>query len=258
MSDISFRYVLIAWIIIAALVFISLLFIVAPYGRYFRRSFGPSINGRLGWVIMEAPAPLVFAALFITDIGIATIVQTIFLVMWLTHYLDRAFVYPLKFRISSRPLPLIVLIAGFVFNIVNAYLNSKYIAVNTLKYSEIWLHDARFIAGFITFVLGFIVNRHSDYILYRIRSKSRQEYGIPQGGLYRWVSCPNYLGEIIMWMGWAISTWSPVAAAFCFWTVANLVPRARSHHLWYQINFKDFPSGKHAIIPWVWTMLIRL
>ena len=252
MSDISFRYVLIAWIIIAALVFISLLFIVAPYGRHFRRSFGPSINGRLGWIIMEAPAPLIFAALFITDIGIATIVQVVFLTMWLTHYLDRSFVYPLKLRISSKPLPLIVLIAGFVFNIVNAYLNSKYIAVNTLKYSEIWLHDARFIAGFIIFVLGFIVNRHSDYILYRIRSKLQQEYSIPQGGLYRWVSCPNYLGEIVIWIGWAISTWSPVAAAFSVWTVANLVPRARSHHLWYQMNFRDFPSERRAIIPWVW------
>ena len=56
MNDIAFRYTLIAWIIIAMLVFISLFFVAAPYGRYFRRSFGPYINGRLGWIIMEAPA----------------------------------------------------------------------------------------------------------------------------------------------------------------------------------------------------------
>lgn len=252
MSDISFQYVLIAWIVIAVMVFISLFFIVAPYGRYFRRSFGPSVNGSLGWIIMEAPALLVFVAFFIADIGVATLVQIVFLVMWTTHYLDRSFIYPIRLRISPKPLPLIVLMTGFGFNVMNAYLNSEYIVVNAPKYSETWFHDTRFIAGFTLFIFGFIVNRHSDYMLYRIRSIFRQEYSIPQGGLYRWISCPNYLGEIIMWSGWAVSTWSPVAAAFSLWTVANLVPRARSHHQWYQQNFTDYPSERRAIIPWIW------
>ncbi len=252
MNDIVFRYVLIAWITIAILVFISLFFVAAPYGRYFKRSFGPSVNGRLGWIIMEAPALMVFAAFFIADIEMATIVQIIFLAMWTTHYLDRSFIYPIKLRISPKPFPLIVLIAGFGFNVINAYLNSEYIIVNASKYSGTWLYDTRFIAGFAIFVLGFIVNRHSDYMLYRIRSTFRQEYSIPQGGLYRFVSCPNYFGEITMWAGWAISTWSPVAFAFLLWTTANLVPRARSHHQWYQHNFVDYPCERRVIIPWIW------
>ena len=193
MNDIVFRYVLVAWIIIAILVFISLFFIAAPYGRYFRRSFGPAINGNLGWIIMEAPAPLVFAALFIMDIRMVAIAQFIFLVMWETHYIDRSFIYPITLRMSSKPLPLVVLLAGLVFNIMNAYLNSTYIILNTPKYSDFWLGDTRFIVGLTLFVLGFAVNRHSDYVLYRIRSTLRQEYSIPHGGLYRWVSCPNYL-----------------------------------------------------------------
>jgi 3-oxo-5-alpha-steroid 4-dehydrogenase 1 len=252
MSDISFRYVVIAWIIIAVLVFISLFFMAAPYGRHFRRSFGPSVNGRYGWIAMESPALLVFAAFFITDTEIITLVPAIFLSMWMVHYIDRAFIYPIKLRIFSKPLPLVVLIAGVGFNVMNAYLNSEYILVNYVKYSEAWLHDIRFMAGLALFALGFIINRHSDYILYRIKSKSRQEYGIPQGGLYRWVSCPNYLGEITIWLGWSISTWSPVAATFLLWTIANLVPRARSHHQWYQKHFVDYPSERHVIIPWIW------
>jgi len=201
---------------------------------------------------MEAPALLIFAAFFIANIGMATVVQITFLTMWTTHYLDRSFIYPIKLRISSKPLPLIVLVTGFGFNVMNAYLNSKYIIANAPKYSEIWLYDARFGAGLALFALGFAMNRHSDYILYRIRKTLRQEYNIPQGGLYRWVSSPNYFGEITMWSGWAISTWSPVAAAFCLWTVANLIPRARSHHQWYQQNFTDYPSERRAIIPWIW------
>ena len=162
MSDIVFHYALTAWLIVAVVVFISLFFINAPYGRYFKHNSGPSINGKLGWIIMETPAPLVFAVFFITDIRMVTIIQIIFLAMWEIHYIDRALIYPIKVRISSKPLPLVVLVAGLTFNIMNAFLNSQYIIMNTLKYSELWLHDIRFLAGLALFIMGFIVNRHSD------------------------------------------------------------------------------------------------
>jgi hypothetical protein len=64
MSDVVFQQILFAWVLIAVAVFIALFFIAAPYGRYFRHSYGPSINGKFGWMIMEAPAPLVFAFFF--------------------------------------------------------------------------------------------------------------------------------------------------------------------------------------------------
>lgn len=252
MSDIVLRYILIAWVVIAVAVFISVFFITAPYGRHFRQSFGPSLNGKLGWILMEAPAPLVFAAFFLTGIRMATVVPIVFLAMWEVHYLDRAFIYPIKLRISSKPLPLTVLLAGLFFNVMNAFLNSKYILLNAAKYSGVWLHDIRFIAGLAVFIFGFIINRHSDYILYRIRWMSKQEYEIPQRGFYRWVSCPNYLGEILIWIGWTITTWSPVAAAFAFWSIANLAPRARSHHQWYRQNFDNYPDNRRALVPGIW------
>ena len=201
---------------------------------------------------MEAPAPLLFTAIFITNIRAVTIVPVIFLAMWEFHYLDRAFVYPLKLRISSKPLPLLVLVAGFAFNIINAYLNGRYVIANALKYSDMWLSDVRFIAGLTLFLVGFIINRHSDYILYRIRLTSKQEYAIPRDGFYRWVSCPNYLGEILIWIGWTITTWSPVAAAFSLWAIANLVPRAWSHHRWYRQQFDNYPDERRALVPWIW------
>ena len=251
-NDVVLRYVLIAWVLIAGGVFVSLFFITAPYGRHLKNNFGPTMNGKTGWILMEAASPLVFAAVFLTDIRIVTATQIVFLIMWQVHYIDRAFIYPITLRISSKPLPLVVLIAGLVFNVMNAYLNSRYIMINTLKYSSSWFYDVRFLAGITLFFLGFFVNRHSDYILYRIRRTSQQEYGIPWSGFYRWVSCPNYLGEIMIWIGWTITSWSPVAAAFSFWTVANLAPRARSHHLWYREHFDDYPDDRRALVPWLW------
>ena len=65
MSEQTFLLILLAWICIAVAVFVSLFFIDAPYGRYFKHSFGPATNGKLAWILMEAPAPLLFVAFFI-------------------------------------------------------------------------------------------------------------------------------------------------------------------------------------------------
>jgi hypothetical protein len=32
-------------------------------------------------------------------------------------------------------------------------------------------------------------------------------------------------------------------------TAANLVPRALSHHRWYQANFPDYPHERRALLP---------
>ncbi|MEJ2740465.1 MAG: DUF1295 domain-containing protein [Dehalococcoidia bacterium] len=252
MSETAFRYILAGWIFIAIIVFIALFFISAPYGRHFRRSFGPSINAKLGWILMESPAPLVFAFTFLISAQPATTVPMIFLLMWEIHYFDRSFIYPLTIRLSSKPLPVTVMGAGMIFNTLNAYLNVKYISMNAHMYSSAWLSDIRFLAGLAIFFSGFIINRHSDYILYRIRHNTMQEYGIPQAGFYRWVSCPNYLGEIMIWIGWTITTWSPVAAAFSLWSIANLAPRAKAHHRWYKERFEDYPEQRHILVPWLW------
>jgi len=112
--------------------------------------------------------------------------------------------------------------------------------------------DYRFITGVGIFIFGFAVNRQSDYILYKIRKKNHNIYEIPQGGLYKWVSCPNYLGEMLIWIGWAIVSWSPVGLAFALWTIANLAPRAYSHHRWYHEKFDNYPKERRALVPGLW------
>lgn len=77
-------------------------------------------------------------------------------------------------------------------------------------------------------------------------------YQVPQEGLYEWVSCPNYFGETIEWVGYAIASSSLAAAAFAFFTFANLAPRAHAHHKWYQQQFANYPASRKAYIPLIW------
>jgi len=101
------------------------------------------------------------------------------------------------------------------------------------------------------FCAGFALAKQSDAILRNLRKPGETGYKIPQGGAYRWVSCPNYLGEILQWTGFALAGWSLPAFAFVCFTAANLVPKAISSHRWYREKFSDYPAARKAIFPFV-------
>ena len=67
--------------------------------------------------------------------------------------------------------------------------------------------------------------------------------------MFRWVSSPNYLGEIIQWTGWAVMTWSLAGVAFALFTFCNLAPRAISNHRWYREYFAQYPAGRKVLFP---------
>lgn len=247
-----FHGLIIAGFVLAAGTFVALFFIVAPYGRHTRSGWGPGLPSRLGWVMMEAPAAITFAVCFLLGRKPATTTAWVFLAMWEAHYLHRAFLYPLERRGGEKRMPLAVAGLGLLFNVGNAYVNSRYLFTLSPGYPPAWLIDVRFLAGLALFVTGFVINRWADRSLHNLRQPGEEGYRIPQGGLYRWISCPNYFGEVVEWSGWALVTWSLPGLAFALWTAANLLPRAWAHHRWYRRNFPDYPRERKAVIPWVW------
>ena len=100
-------------------------------------------------------------------------------------------------------------------------------------------------------LIGLYINVTSDNILIALRKNNEEEYSIPKGFLFNKISSPNYLGEMIEWLGWAIMTWSLAGLVFFFWTVANLLPRAIANHKWYKKEFENYPSNRKAIIPYL-------
>jgi len=247
-----FNILLVSWFILALVIFVTLLFLVAPYGRHSRSGWGPSLDNWLGWIIMEAASPLVFAACFILGSNTITITGLAFLLLWEAHYIHRAFIYPFSLSGGNKRMPVVVISLGILFNAVNAYLNGRYIFTFSAGYANQWLVDPRFIAGVGLFLIGYIINRQADRTLRNLRKPDELDYKVPYGGLYRWISCPNYLGEILTWVGWAVATWSLPGLSFAVWTIANLVPRARAHHAWYRANFSDYPPRRKALVPGVW------
>lgn len=234
---------------LAVATFAGLQFIVAPYGRYGRSGWGPTVPARVGWLVMECPASLWFLGVYLFGDHRADLVPLILLLLWQTHYVQRAFVYPFLMRGGAR-MPLSVMAMAIAFNLLNGFINARWISALG-HYPVRWLADPRFIVGAAVFVGGFALNLSADRTLRRLRGPGETGYKVPRGGAYRWVSAPNYLGEIVEWSGWALATWSLAGLAFALYTIANLAPRAMANHRWYHEHFADYPPARRALIPYV-------
>ncbi len=230
-----------------------LFFVAAPYGRYHSqdRKWGPTVNSRLGWCLMELPSVVVFTWIFCLGSHISHAAPLIFFTCWQMHYIHRALIFPLRLGGTQSRIPLVIIILGFSFNGANSYINARWISELGV-YSSQWITHPIFICGITIFVLGLILNLQSDTILLRLRADSSAKYKIPHGGAFRWVSSPNYLGEMLEWLGWAIATWSLSGLTFFLFSAANLVPRAYWHHRWYRDNFPNYPKKRKCLIPYVY------
>ncbi len=236
--------------VLAAITALSLVFITAPYGRHERKGWGPTIPNRWGWVLMESPAVLAFLAFFALGENRTEVVPLVLLGLWQFHYIQRTFIFPFLLRTSGKRMPVFVAMMGFTFNLLNAYINATWLS-HFGAYTMAWLTDPRFIIGVVVFGAGFYINRKADRMLMNLREPGESGYKIPRGWLYERISCPNYFGEIVEWIGFAIATWSLPGLAFAAYTAANVAPRAFQHHRWYKETFDDYPKQRKALIPFV-------
>jgi protein-S-isoprenylcysteine O-methyltransferase Ste14 len=233
------------------LTFVALWFVVAPYGRHVRKGWGPTLPDRWGWALMESPSLLLFAALFFSGAKHDQIAPLALWAMWTAHYVHRTLVYPLRMKTTGKRMPIVIVLLALVFNVTNATMNACWIS-QLGDYPRGWIVGAPFISGALLFGAGMALNLDSDARLLSLRAPGETAYKIPRGGLFEWVSCPNYLAEIAEWTGWALASWSIGGAAFAFYTVANLAPRAAAHHVWYRRTFRDYPAERRALVPFVW------
>ncbi|OQV18980.1 putative 3-oxo-5-alpha-steroid 4-dehydrogenase 1 [Hypsibius exemplaris] len=222
----------------------------APYGRYALQKFGPMIPAKLAWFLSQLPSVVVPIFVLLTSEHSAANVRNYLL---LGMFLLRHSCCPS----STAP--------------SNGHIQSKFLLCYA-DYGYAWVLGLRFILGSMFVVIGMGINLHSDASLAMLcrpdvvakmdedfaadaaggMGGEEQTLRIPHGGLFENVSCANYLGEIIEWFGWAVAAWSLPALAHFLFTLDNLIPRARHHHLDYINKFKDaYPRNRFAVIPGV-------
>jgi steroid 5-alpha-reductase/3-oxo-5-alpha-steroid 4-dehydrogenase 1 len=237
-------------IALAVLTVVAVSFIRAPYGRHARKGWGPSIPSRWGWIGMEMPAVAFFIWLFFQGQNADQLVPLLLLGVWQLHYIHRTLIFPFRIRADGKTMPLFVATLAFIFQVMNSYINARWLSEFS-SYTDAWLTDPRFIIGLLIFFAGFAINLHADTVLIHLRKPGETGYKIPEGGMYRFITCPNYFGEILEWTGFAIASWSLPGLAFALYTAANVGPRAFSNHQWYLEKFPDYPKERKALIPFI-------
>jgi len=264
--------------------------IPTPYGRFYKKDiWGPELDEKTAWCIMESTALFMFLIFyFLYGVNKLSYVPLFFLSLWLFHYINRSFIYPFFImKQKYKKFPLLLVVLGFLYLSMFSYLNAKNISSNP-KYTMDWFKKPIFIIGVIIFFIGFIINVWADCKLQQhkkdnkkmddndIQNKEvklyesgkfnfskmfdtniyfeeseKKHYHLPKGGLYNYVSSPNYLGEILEWSGWAIATWSLPGLLFALGAVGCIGVRALHTHKWYEKHFENLPKDRKALIPFI-------
>ncbi|RNF06713.1 3-oxo-5-alpha-steroid 4-dehydrogenase [Trypanosoma conorhini] len=270
---------------------------VAPYGRHAEGTFlGPTVPAPLSWALQECPTLLSVtyylfveypchslgcsggqwtrialedtwgqAARAVAD-GLASL--HLGLLLFVIHYVHRSLLYPLLLR-SGTPVPIEITLAATLYCLLNGRLQllaniRDSPAVPRLPLDSM-SHMMLFFVGSVVFFAGMWVNLFSDYHLLRLKEQPpKRTRKIPHGGLFEYVSCANFLGEIVEWGGYTLVVWSTTAASkpeaglaacsFFLYVMANLLPRGQAHHAWYIKHFGDAYKAlrRRAVVPYVY------
>ena len=246
----TYQVIFYVWIGIAICIFFLLLKVVAPYGRHSSAKWGPLIDNHIGWLLMELPALAIMIFFFVKNFTKDNTAIEIMIGLFCLHYFNRTFIFPFRLHTRGKKMPLLIMLSGIFFNLCNTFLLGYYFT-HFAKYDSGWFTDIRFITGVILFFTGLWINWKADNILIHLRKPNETDYKIPVGWLFNLVSCPNLMGELIEWAGFAILCWNMPALAFFIWTAANLVPRAMAHHKWYKNKFENYPAERKAVLPYL-------
>ena len=246
--------------LIGLVIFVTLYYVDAGYGKMRSEKWGPAINNKIGWFLMEMPVFLI--VLYLWAISPYTVTRHapywVFLLIFEFHYFQRSFIFPFLLK-GKGQMPIVIMLLSVIWNLMNGYIQGFWLFHLAPKYfpemyTTAWLYDPRFIIGTLIFIAGWIINMHSDHVIRNLRKPGDTNHYLPKKGLYKYVTSANYFGEITEWLGFAILTWSFAGLLFWWFSCCNLVPRANSIYLKYEQEFpNEFDRKKlKRIIPFIY------
>ncbi|MEQ2287369.1 hypothetical protein AMECASPLE_011640 [Ameca splendens] len=99
--------------------------------------------------------------------------------MFLCHYVQRTLIYPFLIR-GGKATPFASFALALVFCIYNGYMQVRYLS-HYAEYPADWVTQPRFIIGSALWLVGWLMNIHSDHILRNLRKPGETGYKIPRG-----------------------------------------------------------------------------
>ena len=109
-------------------------------------------------------------------------------------------------------------------------------------------------AGLVCYAVGELWNFYTHLRLNSLRSSGGTERGIPSGFGFGLVTCPNYLAEIISWIGvYLVSELSYSVLLFIIVGVGQMMPWAKKKEDRYRKEFGDkYKKKRYTMLPGIW------
>ncbi|XP_043711784.1 polyprenol reductase 2-like [Telopea speciosissima] len=110
--------------------------------------------------------------------------------------------------------------------------------------------------GAAIFIWGGIHQSRCHSILGSLREdrEKSDEYVIPHGDWFEFVSSPHYLSEMVIYAGILVASGGSELTIWLLFgfVVANLTFAAAETHRWYLQKFDNYPRNRHAILPYIY------
>jgi very-long-chain enoyl-CoA reductase len=106
--------------------------------------------------------------------------------------------------------------------------------------------------GLALWVAGTAINAWHHIILANLRQPGETGYKVPRGGLFRWIACPHYLGELVAWWGFSLVFHHIAAFVVTATMTFYLAGRAFNTVKWYRSKGIEVPDTWKRLVPFVY------
>ncbi|CAO3657677.1 unnamed protein product [Mucor hiemalis] len=212
------------------------------YSKFTNTQSGVTISSKYGMLIIYAPSMFVAAySLFFAVRSDRSYRILLIAFASFAHYLKRVYevMRVLKYSGVSKLMDNIAISVCYVLYVLFVRFFSDIVKQASSK--VFWL-------GFVLFFTGEYVNYYHHCILSRLRQDGSKEYKIPNEGLFKYLWCPHYTGEITSFIAIALMSQHYIIFIMQIGSAGYLATRAYNTRLWYQSKFDTIPT-RACLIP---------
>lgn len=174
--------------------------------------------------------------------------QTMALIMVVLHFIKREYETLFVHRFSSSTMPF-----------TNVFKNSAHYWLLSGVNLAYWIYSPSAptagksnplitYAGIALYVIGELGNLSNHYTLRNLRRPGSTDRGIPKGLGFNIVTCPNYMFEVMSWIGVWLVTWSLSTAVFLVVAGVQMAAWGKKKERRYRKEFGDKYKRKSFVI----------
>ena len=221
---------------------------------------GPQIGWRTVFII-EYLGPLVIPPLFLFPLRPLlyynfdkalpdpSVLQYTVCALLSLHFLKREYETIFVHRFSNATMPARNIVKNSGHYWLLAGLNIAYWVFRPDSPAAAAVNPFLLYSGLAVFVFGELANLNTHRVLRNLRPAGTTERGIPSGFGFAWVTCPNYLFEIISWVGvWLVSALSWSVLLFIVVGGAQMMSWAAKKERRYRKEFGDKYKRKSFVM----------